>query len=57
MLLISGHADKPEVLMDERVSGGLVDFLQKPFSSTTLAGRVRRILDASSASKADQSVA
>ena len=51
VLLISGHAEKPEALMDERRSSGLVEFLQKPFSSATLARRVRRLLDAPAADK------
>ena len=57
VLLISGHADKPEALMDGRLSEGLMDFLQKPFSSATLAQRVRRLLDAPGSSRSDKSVA
>ena len=57
VLLISGHADKPEALMNQQLSGAPVEFLQKPFSSATLAGRLRRILDAARDDKADKSVA
>jgi hypothetical protein len=32
--------------MEERLSGAPVRFLQKPFSSVTLAHRLRQILDA-----------
>ena len=53
VLLISGHADKPEALMEAHPSGGRVEFLQKPFSSVTLANRVRRILDASGEPEAE----
>jgi PAS domain S-box-containing protein len=55
VLLISGHADKPEALMEQRQSGAPVEFLQKPFSSVTLAHRLRRVLEAS-ADRADGSV-
>jgi two-component system cell cycle sensor histidine kinase/response regulator CckA len=54
VLLISGHAEKPEALMEQRLSGAPVEFLQKPFSALTLAERLRRILNAA---KADQPVA
>ena len=57
VLLISGHAEKPEALTEQRLSGAPVEFLQKPFSSVTLAGRLRRILDEGRAGKTDVSVA
>ena len=57
VLLISGHADKPEALMEKRLSGSPVEFLQKPFSSITLANRVRRMLDIAGEAEADKSVA
>jgi PAS domain S-box-containing protein len=57
VLLMSGHADKPEALMEQRLRGAPVEFLQKPFSSVTLANRVRRILDARDKPPAGVSVA
>ncbi len=57
VLLISGHAEKPETLMDQQLSGAPVEFLQKPFSSVTLASRVRRLLDAREPDEAGASVA
>ena len=57
VLLISGHAEKPEALMEQRLSGAPVDFLQKPFSAVSLANRLRRILDAGKAGGAPEAVA
>ena len=54
VLLISGYAEKPEALMEGRLADSPVAFLQKPFSSVTLAHRLREILGTGTA---DQSVA
>ncbi len=54
VLLISGYTEKPEALIEERLGGATVAFLQKPFSSVTLAHRLREIFDGEAA---DSSVA
>ena len=57
VLLISGHAEKPEALMEQQLSGAPVEFLQKPFSAVSLANRLRRILDAGEPGGAGRPVA
>jgi two-component system cell cycle sensor histidine kinase/response regulator CckA len=42
-LFISGYA--PEVPADDRLASGAADYLAKPFDRSTLAARVRRLLD------------
>ncbi len=51
VLLISGYPEKPESLIDVGMSGAPVAFLHKPFSSATLARRLREILHSDAAGK------